>query len=259
MMAERKPGDAPAGAALPEREEGGGMGVAYDEAVRAVICTASDALAERLRRMLPRWACSECVALSAEQTETPSLPEGGAAQLLILDMDSVELPPTPPPRKENTGLIVISRDAGRAIRSYRWHPAAFLKPDFDFRKLTDALNACEKNWLCGRLGLESPYRRRDFRLPLGRIRYVEAAAHYCLFNQGKHTVRLRCSIDELERLLPGPPFVRCHRSYLVHLGAVSGMTYTAVTLRGGVSVPLGRTYVKALRSALLAWQEGEYE
>ena len=233
------------------------LGVAYDDPVRVTICTASEELAERLRRRLLCWACAECVALSAERTERVSFQGTGPARLLILDMDSVVLPELTPPGREKAGLIVISRDAGRAIHSYRWHPSAFLKPDFDDRRLADALNACEQNWRCGRLGLESPYRRRPFRLPLGRVRYVEAAAHYCLFNQGKQSVRLRFSVDELEKLLPGPPFARCHRSYLVHLGAVESMTYTAVKLRGGTVLPLGRTYVPSLRSALQVWQGGE--
>ena len=232
------------------------MGLVCDEAVRAVICTLSDPLAERLRGMLLRWACSECVSLSVERTEQFPLPEARSAQLLILDMDSAELPEQGRPEKEKAGLIVISRDAGRAIQSYRWHPAAFLKPDFDAQRLSEALSACEKYWRRGRICLESPYRRRDFRLTLGRVRYVEAAAHYCLFNQGRQSVRIRFAAGELEALLPKPPFVRCHRSYLVHLGAVESMTYTTLTLKNGAVLPLGRSYVKPLREALQAWLEG---
>ena len=232
------------------------MALVCVEAVRAVVCSASEALSGRLQSMLLRWACRACVALTVELTEDPALP-GGDAQLLILDMDSVELPERAQLENRRTGLIVISRDAGRAIHSYRWHPAAFLKPDFDMRRLEEAMSACEKNWQRGRLCLEAPYRRRTFRLPLGRVRYVEAAAHYCLFDQGKQTLRFRFSIDELERLLPSPPFVRCHRSFLVRVDAVEGLSYTAVTLRGGTSLPLGRTYIKSLRAALAAWQGEE--
>jgi len=233
------------------------VGLVYDSTVRAVLCSASETLSERLRGLLERWACRECVVLTVEQTDDLASPLLVGAQLLILDMDSVELPEQDQLAKEHLGLIVISRDVGRAIHSYRWHPAAFLKPDFDLRRLSEALSACEKYWHCGRLCLESPYKRRTFRLPLGRIRYVEAAAHYCLFNQGRQSVRFRFSVNELEGLLPTPPFVRCHRSYLVHLDAVAGMSYTAVTLRGSASLPLGRTYINTLRAALEAWQGGQ--
>ena len=236
------------------------LSVAYDSEVRVRVCTASLEMAERLLRMLRRWACAECVVLSAERTDRVSFEDDWPAQLLVLDMDSIELPDSLPQRPADAGLIVISGDAGRTIRSYRWHPSAFLKPDFDMGRLRNALSACERYLRCGQLGLESPYIRRAFRLPIGRIRYVEAAAHYCLFNQGRNSIRLRFSIDEAEKQLPSPPFVRCHRSYIVNLGAVTGMTYTTVTLRGGVTLPLGRTCVRSLREALEKWKrEGQFE
>ena len=225
------------------------MGLICDGAVRVVICTTSDPLAERLQCLLLRWATGECVSLKVERTDHLQLSEIGNAQLMLLDLDSVDLPEQGRLEKK-TGLIVISRDAGRAIRSYRWHPAALLKPDFDARRLEEALGACEKYWRIGRICLESPYRRRSFRLPLGSVRFVEAAAHYAVFDQGRQSVRIRYAINELEELLPNPPFVRCHRSYLVHLDAVDGMTYTTLTLKDGTSLPLGRTYIRPLREAL---------
>ena len=222
------------------------------------ICTLSDALAERLRHMLLYWAAGECVSLSVERTEGPALPETAGTQLLILDLDSVDLTELGRPEKQKTGLIVISRDAGRAIRSYRWHPAAFLKPDFDRQRLAGALTACEKYWRAGRICLESPYRRRAFSLPLGSVRFVEASAHYAVVNQGRQSVRIRYGMNELASLLPTPPFVRCHRSYLVHVDAVERMTYTTLTLSDGVNLPLGRTYIKSLRALLQARREGEW-
>ena len=233
------------------------MGLVCAKRVSALICSASEPLALRLQVMLLRWALCECVQLSVETAEKLPLREEQGAALLFLDMDSMELPERERPELSAGALVVISRDAGRAIRSYRWHPAAFLKPDFDSRRLAEALNDCEKHWQKGRICLESPYRRRAFQLPLGRIRYVEASAHYCLFNQGKRFVRFRFAAGELEELLPKPPFLRCHRSYLVHLDAVTSMSYTALTLRDGVTLPVGRTYVDSVREALRLWQEGE--
>ena len=233
------------------------MGLECEYTVGAVLCTASDALAARLRAMLLRWANVECVRLTVETVKSLPEKERTGADLLFLDMDSVDLPERGRMELAKGGLIVISQDAGRAIHSYRWHPAAFLKPDFDKRRLAEALSACEKQWQLGRVCLESPYRRRSFLLPLGRVRYVEASAHYSLFSQGKQFVRLRYATSELEELLPQPPFVRCHRSYLVHLDSVAEMSYTTLTLRDGATLPLGRTYIDSMREALRLWQEGE--
>jgi DNA-binding LytR/AlgR family response regulator len=230
------------------------VGLVCAKTVRSEICTASEDLAARLKTLLERWALNECVRLSVERTES-FLPAGSRSpELLFLDMDSVELPEQGRSEREKGGLVVISRDAGRAIHSYRWHPSAFLKPDFDERRFSEVMSACEKHWQAGRICLESPYLRRAFRLPLGRIRYVEASAHYCMFHQGKQLVRFRFAAGELEELLPKPPFVRCHRSYFVHMGAVTGMTYTTLTLRDGAGLPLGRTYVRSVREALDDWK-----
>ncbi len=232
------------------------MGLVYGEEVSALICTASEEIGYRLEEMLLHWACAMCVSLRVERKDRlPSDSEPGR-RIMILDMDSVALPDGGLLEKEKIGLIVLSRDVRSALLSYRWHPAAFLKPDFDTRRLYEALGACEKYWRKGRVCLESPYKRRKVPLPLGNIRYVEASAHYCVFNHGVKSLRLRFGADEMEAMLPYPPFVRCHRSYIVHLNIVESMSYNALKLKDGAGLPLGRTYVKAVREALEIWQRG---
>jgi len=233
------------------------MKLTVDKAAVFLVCTASPALRERLRAILRDWARRECVELSLEQAD--ALPERmQPVDLLFLDMDSVGVPERSVVGGGETGLIIISGDAGRVIRSYRWHPAAFLKPDLDARRVAEALNACADRWQQGRFYLESPFRRNSFHLPIGRIRYIEAYRHYCLLNQQSLSVRARFAMGELESVLPAPPFFRCHKSYLVHLDAVEKMSYTTLTLRDdGYCLPVGRTYHEALRRALYEWQGGD--
>ncbi len=228
-----------------------------EKRIEVLVCTASKALGEKLRRALRRWACAACVELSLEVAALP-LEQGRRAPLLFLDMDSVDVSACDALNIRGTGLIVVSGDAGRVIHSYRWHPAAFLKPDFDARRLAEALNTCSRTWQSGRVCLNSPSPRKPFRLPLGRVRYVEAYRHYCLLAQKNHAVKARFALGELEEALPDPPFARCHKSYLVHLDAVEKISYTTLTLRDdGFTVPIGRTYHDDLCRALDAWREGE--
>ncbi len=228
-----------------------------EKRIDVFVCTAQAALGEKLRCCLNRWACAACVELSIEIAAAPP-PPGRRVTLLFLDMDSVDVAERNALNVRGTGLIVVSGDAGRVIRSYRWHPAAFLKPDFDARRLAETLNACSRTWQSGRLCLNSPSLRKPFRLPLGRILYVEAYRHYCLLAQKNHAVKARFALGELEEALPAPPFVRCHKSYLVHLDAVEKMSYTTLKLRdNGFAVPVGRTYHDDVCRALDAWREGE--
>ena len=65
------------------------MGLECEYTVGAVLCTASDALAARLRAMLLRWANVECVRLTVETVKSLPEKERTGADLLFLDMDSV--------------------------------------------------------------------------------------------------------------------------------------------------------------------------
>ena len=51
------------------------MGLVCAKTVRAVICTSSEALAERLGSVLEHWALSECVHLTVARAERLPLPE----------------------------------------------------------------------------------------------------------------------------------------------------------------------------------------
>ncbi|MBQ9459391.1 MAG: LytTR family transcriptional regulator DNA-binding domain-containing protein [Oscillospiraceae bacterium] len=223
--------------------------------ITAAVCTGSAETAQRLARLLRRWAESACVHVSTARAASPDeVPP--SAELLFLDMDSVSLPAREALAATDTALIVVSGDAGNAIRSYRYHPAAFLRPEFGAQSLSQALDACERAWQDGRACLETMYHRRPLRVPVGRVRFVEANRNYCVLNQNRQSVKLRLTLCELERAMPQPPCARCHKSYLVHLGAVEAMSYTALTLRGdGARLPLGRAYHDTLRAALEAWQK----
>ncbi len=233
------------------------MGVVCDGIVRVKICTLSESLAEQLKKHLTYWAAGECAALQAEVSDCFDFSEQDPISLLFADLDSVELPESFRPETQNIGLIILSEDAGRAIRSYRWHPTAMLKPDFDRQRLKEAMKSCERFWRRGRVYLEAQYQRQNFRLPLGSICYVEAFAHYSMFHQASQTFLIRYGISELAFLMPNPPFFRCHRSYLVHLDSISGMTYTELFLKDSTSLPVGRTYIAPLREALEEWQRRE--
>ena len=225
------------------------------DTVAVVICSGDEALRERLRRCLARWASCECVRLRFAETEGGEAAEEAGA-LVFLDMG------TAAPARCRDALapagVVITRNEKQAIEAYRLHPAALLPPDFSYAELRDALSACAQAWAPGLRCLELPGRRGALRLPMGSIRYIEAQRDYCLIHSDGATVRVRATMLSLERLLPGPPFLRCHKSYIIHLQTVRAMRYTAVQLGcADAALPVGRRYSACVRRALELWKEGE--
>jgi len=62
------------------------------------------------------------------------------------------------------------------------------------------------------------------------------------------------SLDKLHALLP-PVFERIHKSYIVKMSAVTGLlihegSRYAVTLRNGLTLPVGRTRYKQIKEKL---------
>ena len=54
--------------------------------------------------------------------------------------------------------------------------------------------------------------------------------------------RLRKRFHEIQKLLPPDTFVRCHRSYIVHLRYIRRYTAQNVLLSNGDLIPVGRTF-----------------
>lgn len=90
------------------------------------------------------------------------------------------------------------------------------------------------------------------------ILYAEAFAHSTVVAAKSGSFEVRQTIGELEEEL-GEGFFRCHRSYLVALGAVARITATDVILDGGKAVPLSRRLYKEANRAFIRYYRGEGE
>jgi DNA-binding LytR/AlgR family response regulator len=67
----------------------------------------------------------------------------------------------------------------------------------------------------------------------------------------QHTSELvTLPLKELEERLSPLDFVRCHKSFLVRLGAIERATANALTLSNGETVPVGRVYKETIASAI---------
>jgi DNA-binding LytR/AlgR family response regulator len=55
------------------------------------------------------------------------------------------------------------------------------------------------------------------------ILYVEVTGKQSIIHTTGENISLYTTLDELEKQLPKPPFLRCHRSYIVNLDHVTGI------------------------------------
>ena len=82
-------------------------------------------------------------------------------------------------------------------------------------------------------------------LDVEEILYIEVMAHYLIYHTAKKEYRVRASMKEQEDTLKKYQFARCHKSYLINLRHLSGMTASEAQV-ADLSIPLGRSYKDAL-------------
>lgn len=87
---------------------------------------------------------------------------------------------------------------------------------------------------------------------VGDIRYVEVLDHYLLFHTANGVHKARGSISRQAQELTPYGFYRVHKSFLVNLRHIDGITASSVDC-AGARLPLGRAYKGGLMAAYLAF------
>lgn len=82
------------------------------------------------------------------------------------------------------------------------------------------------------------------------ILYAESLLHYLSIRTGKREYKIRENISSFEKRLTDD-FFRIHRSYLVSLKHITGISRTFVTLEGNVELPLARGKYDAVNRAFI--------
>ena len=82
-----------------------------------------------------------------------------------------------------------------------------------------------------------------FRMPLGYIRYIEAAEKKVMFYTKEQCIGVYDNLSRISEIL-GDRFIQCHRSYIINPDHVENIDFTKmfITMTGGGAVPLSRSF-----------------
>ena len=91
--------------------------------------------------------------------------------------------------------------------------------------------------------------RQPRRVMLSAICYAESQDKYCVLHTQDGPLRVLARLDEIEARLDDERFLRCHRSYLVNMDAVTGGADSgAFILRDGTTIPIRREGKASVRA-----------
>jgi len=202
-------------------------------------------------------------ALAALQAQPPDLlfldvQMPGLSGLDVLDA-------LPPERRPLTVLLTAYEQF--ALRAFELRALDYLLKPIDDERFADALDRARQALALqrGEQPARAPHATR-FQVRLGhRVRlvqaeeidWIEAQGDYAGLHAGGQLHLLRESLQRLVRRLDSAQFMRIHRSAIVRLDRVAEMQALSnrdhlLRLRDGTVLRASRTYVDALRAALLA-------
>ena len=193
---------------------------------------------------------------SAEEVEAILDEEGDPFHLLILDIQLEEksgltLAKEMYVRNSEIGIVFMTSCRDFAEEGYDAHPIHFLIKPVDRTRLTEAIKIDLKRRALPKT-VTLNYGRKVVALPTKEIYYIESRNHNIFIRKENDSQELRMTLSEVEALLPNQ-FQRCHASYLVNLEYVREVGKSEVVLRGGITLPISRTYSDRFATAYLRY------
>lgn len=180
-----------------------------------------------------------------------ALQNGKKYDLLLLDVmmpeqDGMELAKQIRSQEIGTELVFISVNREMALQGYEVEAARYLAKPLNTEKFREAVRFCYR---------KSRTDRQIFLPVNGSIRqvspkdiyYIEIAGRKSRIWQEKEEWDTSLSFTELERMLKGQGFVRCHQSFLVNCRHVKNFRTSSMELTDGRKVPVSKHRVKEVR------------
>lgn len=97
--------------------------------------------------------------------------------------------------------------------------------------------------------------RRQRRIPLSSIKYVESRARKLTLHLGSEEVCFYAKLADVEPVLEKRGFVRTHQSYMVRVGEIKGWNIDCVSI-DDTRIPVSRRYYKNVRELTNEMERG---
>jgi DNA-binding LytR/AlgR family response regulator len=220
-------------------------------------------VAQRLERF-----CREILASDLERLHAAGSFEEATAQLdenpvdvALLDLnlegrDGMELLKRSVAASFHT--IIVSANADRALEAFQYGVIDFVPKPFSRERLAQALDRIRQPGARGPATTRFLAVKKAGRIELVGIDdviYVQGAGNYSelVLANGRRELHDK-TLEKLQEILPSD-FERIHKSYLVRLSAVKALhtaegSHYEAELKGGQTLPIGRTRYKELRTKL---------
>ncbi len=186
-----------------------------------------------------------------------ALDTGESFDLIILDVNltgksGLDLATELRKRNDMTSIIFISSHEGYLRYGYSIQPIHFLIKPVDFNMLYNAISADLRiNHSTSQILLN--FKNKSYTINTSDIIYIEIIGHSLFIHTEEGKTTFRQTMAEIEQMLPGEFFCRCHNSYIVNLRYIDEFSRTEITLNNGTVLPIGRRYCDSFQKKFIRY------
>ncbi|MCL2497334.1 MAG: LytTR family DNA-binding domain-containing protein [Symbiobacteriaceae bacterium] len=145
-------------------------------------------------------------------------------------------------------IVFTTSSTDYATFGYKVQADRYLLKPLDREEVLSILHRASKHFAAIDHTIEVVVDRKSRSIYPREISYVEVRNKQCLIHLPEETLATYITIDELEKVLTLPSFLRCHRSYIVNFDYVVSAARD-FTLVGGEVVYIAHTRQWAIRKA----------
>ena len=147
-----------------------------------------------------------------------------------------------------TDIIFVSSKQNKIFEAIKYNPFRFIRKNHmeeDFKEVIAALKEKNEEKL-KYIDVEIPGERKPLRLNIKDIVMFEAYRHELKMKLENKEVRIKATLEILEKTLAAKGFIRVHKSYIVNYLWIEDIIRNEVILNNGQRVPLSRQKKEAV-------------
>ncbi|MBO9606154.1 MAG: response regulator transcription factor [Paenibacillaceae bacterium] len=141
-------------------------------------------------------------------------------------------------RETDSNLVIIftTSSVDHGIDGFAVSASGYLVKPVEYHHVEKVLLKCVKLFAESMRFIEVLSNRLTVKVLLKDILFVEVYTNACLLHTRTGDVKTYCTLDEIERKLGEPNFLRCHRTHIVNMNYIADMSENNFLLKNGVEV-----------------------
>lgn len=152
------------------------------------------------------------------------------------------------------GIVFVTSTKAFSLEGYSVYPVQYLLKPLRRDALSEALLR-DYARLRELPMLSVPVKGGHVTVPIANILYVESLLRTIIFHAKDQDIESGMTLRDALEALPKAAFVQCHRSYLVPLAQLRGMTRAQIQLKSGHILPVGRVFYECALSAFIEYMQ----